>query len=48
MQNKNIRGKCLCGAVQYRYDAIIEKSILCYCMDCQQAQGALGGWNSPI
>lgn len=43
-----IKGQCLCGAVQYQYQGEIENSILCYCTDCQQAQGALGGWNSPL
>ncbi|MCU4412617.1 GFA family protein [Acinetobacter sp. WU_MDCI_Axc73] len=43
-----IKGQCLCGAVQYQYSAEIEKSILCYCQDCQQAQGSIAGWNSPI
>jgi hypothetical protein len=43
-----IQGQCLCGAVQYRYHGKIENSILCYCTDCQQAQGSIAGWNSPI
>lgn len=43
-----IEGQCLCGAVRYRYEGTIEYSILCYCKDCQQAQGSLMGWNSPL
>lgn len=43
-----IKGQCLCGAVQYQYDGEIEQSILCYCQHCQQAQGSIAGWNSPI
>ena len=43
-----IEGQCLCGAVQYQYHGVIEKSIICFCQDCQKAQGAFGGWNSPI
>ena len=35
-----IKGQCLCGE--------IENSILCYCQHCQQAQGSIAGWNSPI
>lgn len=43
-----IQGQCLCGAVQYQYHGEIESSILCYCSHCQQAQGSIAGWNSPI
>jgi len=43
-----IKGQCLCGTVRYEYNDVIEKSIVCFCRDCQQAQGAFGGWNSPI
>ena len=43
-----IKGQCLCGTVQYQYDGEIEQSILCYCQHCQQAQGSIAGWNSPI
>lgn len=43
-----LKGHCLCGAIQYEYHAALEQSILCYCRDCQQAQGGIMAWNSPI
>ena len=43
-----IEGQCLCGAVRYVYMAQLEQSIVCFCLHCRQAQGALFGWNSPI
>lgn len=43
-----IEGQCLCGTVSYRYHGEIEKSILCYCLHCQRAQGGFAGWNSPL
>lgn len=43
-----LKGNCLCGRVSYVYHAELEHSILCFCQDCRQAQGALFGWNSPI
>lgn len=46
--NSVIKGQCLCGEIQYKYDAEIEHSIICYCLDCQKAQGTAFGWNSPI
>lgn len=51
--NKNkelsmLEGQCLCSAVTYRYHGEIEKTIICYCKDCQMAQGSIFGWNSPL
>ena len=43
-----IEGQCLCGIVKYRYHGEIEKTIICYCKDCQMAQGSIFGWNSPL
>lgn len=43
-----IEGQCLCGAVQYRYMGEIQETIICYCLDCQKAQGSLFGFNSPV
>ncbi|TCM60498.1 hypothetical protein EC844_13225 [Acinetobacter calcoaceticus] len=43
-----IKGQCLCGAIGYQYDGVIEESIICYCRDCQQAQGSVMAWNSPL
>lgn len=43
-----IEGQCLCGAVKYRYHAEIEKTMICYCKNCQMAQGSIFGWNSPL
>ena len=43
-----VKGQCLCGRVQYKYEGSIEKSMICYCKHCQMAQGAIFGWNAPI
>ena len=43
-----LKGQCLCGVIQYVYQAELKNSILCFCQDCRLAQGALFGWNSPI
>lgn len=43
-----LKGQCLCGEVSYIYHAELKNSILCFCLDCRQAQGGLCGWNSPI
>lgn len=43
-----IKGQCLCGRVKYLYHAEIKQSILCFCQDCQLAQGSIMGWNSPL
>ena len=43
-----IEGQCLCGIVKYQYHGEIEKTIICYCKDCQMAQGSLFGWNSAL
>ncbi|GAA5183825.1 hypothetical protein GCM10023345_12960 [Acinetobacter kookii] len=43
-----LEGQCLCGRVKYRYEGEIEKTIICYCKDCQMAQGSIFGWNSPL
>lgn len=43
-----LEGQCLCGIVKYRYHGAIEKTIICYCKDCQMAQGSIFGWNSPL
>lgn len=32
-----IEGQCLCGIVKYQYHGEIEKTIICYCKDCQMA-----------
>jgi hypothetical protein len=43
-----LEGQCLCGRVRYRYDGEIEKTIICYCKNCQMAQGSIFAWNSPL
>lgn len=43
-----LEGQCLCGRVKYRYQGEIEKTIICYCKDCQMAQGSIFAWNSPL
>lgn len=43
-----VKGQCLCGNVSYIYHMELNNSILCFCLDCRQAQGGLFGWNSPI
>ena len=41
-------GLCLCGAISFVYHGEIEQSILCFCRDCQFAQGAIVAWNSAL
>lgn len=43
-----IKGQCLCGAITYLYHGEIEQSILCFCRDCQLAQGTIMAWNSAL
>ena len=43
-----IKGQCLCGAITYLYHGEIEQSILCFCRDCQLAQGTIVAWNSAL
>ena len=43
-----LKGECFCGKVNYIYYTELKNSILCFCLDCRQAQGGLLGWNSPI
>ncbi|MGE8557900.1 MULTISPECIES: GFA family protein [unclassified Acinetobacter] len=43
-----LEGQCLCGRVKYRYGGEIEKTIICYCKDCQMAQGSIFAWNSLL
>ena len=43
-----IQGQCLCGAITYEYQDELEQVIVCFCQDCQQAQGSMFAWNSPI
>jgi hypothetical protein len=38
-------GRCLCGAVRYRFAAPILSSALCHCESCRRASGAhVVGW----
>lgn len=43
-----LKGQGLCGAIKYVYNAQLDHSILCFCIDCQRAQGGMMAWNSPI
>lgn len=43
-----IRGGCLCGAVRYEYDGLIEEISLCHCSQCRKAQGSAYVAVSPV
>lgn len=43
-----LKGQCLCSAVQYRYEGELAQTIVCFCQDCQRAQGGVFAWNSPV
>lgn len=36
------RGRCLCGAVQYRAEGASLAQLICHCRDCQLASGSAG------
>ena len=36
------KGRCLCGAVQYKSTGPILFSVICHCRDCQRASGSGG------
>ena len=43
-----IKGQCQCGAVKFRYEGELTKTIICHCKDCQIAQRSAFAFNSPI
>jgi hypothetical protein len=36
------KGRCLCGAVQYRADGASLAQLICHCRDCQRVSGSAG------
>ncbi len=38
-----LNGSCLCGAVRYRVDGIIDEASHCHCSQCRKAHGAAFG-----
>lgn len=34
-----VSGSCLCGALRYRYDGVIDTLSMCHCRSCRKAQG---------
>ena len=43
-----IKGRCLCGYVQYTYQGQIEEIAMCHCSQCRKAQGGAFATNSPV
>lgn len=43
-----IKGRCLCGGVQYSYAGDITEVVVCHCHQCKQAQGAPFTTNAPV
>jgi len=43
-----IKGQCLCGGIQYQYDAEITELAICHCNQCKRAQGTPFVTNAPI
>jgi hypothetical protein len=41
-------GRCLCGAVSYRFDAQPEAVVLCHCEDCQRHTGSAFSMNVSV
>jgi len=43
-----IKGRCLCGKVNYEFDGEITEIAMCHCSLCRQAQGGAFATNSPV
>jgi len=43
-----IKGRCLCGGVQYEYDGELKELAVCHCKMCKRAQGTPFATNAPI
>ena len=43
-----LKGRCLCGSVQYEYQGEITEIAICHCSQCRQAQGTPFVTNAPI
>lgn len=43
-----IKGRCLCGGIQYEYQGDISEVAICHCNQCKQAQGTPFVTNAPI
>lgn len=43
-----IKGRCLCGGIQYEYHGEITEVAVCHCNQCKQAQGTPFVTNAPI
>lgn len=43
-----LKGSCLCGKVQYKYQGTIEEIAMCHCSQCRKAQGGAFATNSPV
>lgn len=41
-------GSCLCGAVQYQIDGLLNKIQLCHCQQCRKAQGGAFASNISV
>ena len=41
-------GRCLCGAIEFAIDGELPPIQICYCKQCQRAQGTVFATNIPI
>lgn len=41
-------GRCLCGAIAFQIDGELEPIQICYCKQCQRAQGTALATNIPV
>jgi hypothetical protein len=40
MSERRLKGRCLCGAVEYEVTDAFEYAAMCHCADCRRATGA--------
>jgi hypothetical protein len=43
-----IRGRCLCGRVQFEIDGRLGPAIFCHCSQCRRASGSAFAVNAPV
>ena len=43
-----IKGRCLCGGIEYKYSGKIDEVAICHCNQCKRAQGTPFVTNAPI
>lgn len=47
-QARRVTGGCLCGAVRYEADALLQSAYYCHCKDCQKSSGQPASIGVPV